>query len=193
MRTRTKALLIVAGLAGAYGLYVVSLQFFAYTSDAFVANDVVLVAPEVEGRIVAVHVTDNQFVKAGEPLITLDPTPYALQVDLKAAALDKARADHEAAERTVARVEADRSSAVAHLNFARVTERRYGDLDPAPAPPRLWLLRCCPRSEQRIDQPENDHRKTMPASRSIAGANVVVGEPCGEKAMTKAKPACIPA
>lgn len=135
MRTRTKALWIVAGLAAVYGLYVISLQFFAYTSDAFVANDVVLVAPEVEGRIVAVHVVDNQFVRAGDPLITLDPTPYALQVDLKAAAVDKAKADAEAAERTVARVEADRTSAVAHLDFARVTERRYSELAKVNAAP----------------------------------------------------------
>jgi multidrug efflux system membrane fusion protein len=128
LRTRTKAILVLVALAALYGLYVVSLQFFAYTSDAFVANDVVMVAAEVEGRIVAVHVRDNQRVSAGEPLITLDPMPYQLQVELRSAQLQKAEADALAAERTVARVEADRTASVAHLDFARVTERRYGDL-----------------------------------------------------------------
>jgi multidrug efflux system membrane fusion protein len=135
LRTRTKALLIALGVAGLYGLYVLSLQFFAYTSDAFVANDVAMVGPEVEGRIVAIHIADNQFVRAGDPLITLDPTPYRLQVDIRAAELDKSIADHAAAERTVARVEADRVSAVAHLDFARVTERRFSDLAKVNAAP----------------------------------------------------------
>lgn len=128
MRVRRKLLLTAVVVGGLYGLYCVSLQFFAYTSDAFVANDVVLVAPEVGGRIVAVHVTDNQPVHVGDPLLTIDETPYALQVDLKKAAVAKAKADTEAARRAVIRTDADRTSAEAHLAFARTTERRFGDL-----------------------------------------------------------------
>lgn len=97
MSTRRKLLLAALGIGVLYALYCLSLQFFAYTSDAFVANDVVLIAPEVEGRIVAVHVVDNQFVQAGDPLLTLDPTPYQLQVDLKTSQVAKARADADAA------------------------------------------------------------------------------------------------
>ena len=128
MQTRRKLLLAAVAVGVLYALYCISLQFFAYTSDAFVANDVVLVAPEVEGRIVAVHVVDNQFVQAGDSLLTIDATPYTLQVSLKAAQVAKAKADADAARRAVIRVDADRLSAEAHLAFARITERRFGDL-----------------------------------------------------------------
>jgi len=125
---RTRALLVLLALIAAYALYVVSLQVFAYTSDAFVAADVVMVAPEVEGRIVGVHVEDNQFVTRGTPLIDLDPEPYQLQARLRAAELDKARADEREAERAVARAQADRATADVALGLARRTEKRYADL-----------------------------------------------------------------
>lgn len=128
MAMRRKLLLVAGGAAALYALYCISLQFFAYTSDAFVANDVVLVAPEVEGRIVAVHVADNQSVRVGDPLLTIDEEPYRLQVQLKTAEVIKARADAEAARGAVLRADADRISAEAHLTLSRITERRFGDL-----------------------------------------------------------------
>lgn len=136
MGMRRKLLLIAAGVAALYALYCVSLQFFAYTSDAFVANDVVLVAPEVEGRIVAVHVVDNQRVNAGDPLLTIDEEPYRLQVQLKTAEVIKARADADAARGAVLRADADRISAEAHLSLSRTTERRFGDLAQLNAAPQ---------------------------------------------------------
>lgn len=115
-------------IAALWGLYVLSLQFMAYTSDAFVAADVLQVAPEVGGTISAVHVTDNQFVRAGDPLIEIDPTPYALQVELQRAELTKAQADEQSALREVARAEAGRETKVAAQGLARRTERRYAEL-----------------------------------------------------------------
>ncbi len=125
---RARALLVLGVLIAAYVLYVVSLQFFAYTSDAFVAADVVMVAPEVEGRIVAVHVQDNQSVRSGAPLIDLDPEPYALQARLRRAELEKAQADEREAMRAVTRAEADRTTADVALGLASRTEKRYASL-----------------------------------------------------------------
>lgn len=136
MGMRRKLLLIAAGVAALYALYCISLQFFAYTSDAFVANDVVLIAPEVEGRIVAVHVVDNQRVNVGDPLLTIDEEPYRLQVQLKTAEVIKARADADAARGAVLRADADRISAEAHLSLSRTTERRFGDLAQLNAAPQ---------------------------------------------------------
>lgn len=128
LRARTKALLVVAVLIACYALYLVSLQYFAYTSDAFVSADVVMVAPEVEGRIVAIHVEDNQRVRRGDPLIDLDPEPFELKARLRQAELEKAEADEQQAIRDVARAQAERANAEVALGLTRRTEKRYADL-----------------------------------------------------------------
>src|SRR4051812_40371543 len=53
-----------------------------WTRDGTVRAYVVTITPEVSGRIVALPVRDNQFVKAGDLLMTIDPTNYAIAVDL---------------------------------------------------------------------------------------------------------------
>ncbi len=56
------------------------------------------------GRIIDINVHDNQFVKSGDPLFSLDPVPFKIAVDnaeaaLAKAAADLAKANHEAARR----------------------------------------------------------------------------------------------
>ena len=48
------------------------------TDDAFVegSSAIVPVAPQVKGQVLKVFVHDNQYVKAGEPLFTIDPSDY---------------------------------------------------------------------------------------------------------------------
>ena len=125
---RGRLLLAAVFVAALWGLYVLSLQFVAYTSDAFVATDVLQVAPEVGGTIAAVHVIDNQFVRQGDPLIDIDPTPYLLQVELRRAEVAKAEADEQSAIRDVAHAEAERATKLASQGLARRTERRFADL-----------------------------------------------------------------
>src|SRR6185369_17270728 len=49
--------------------------FIAYTDDAYVRSDLVAVAPEITGPIVAVHIVDNQPIRKGDKLVTVDPVP----------------------------------------------------------------------------------------------------------------------
>ena len=51
------------------------------TDDAFLQADLVHMAPDVSGRIVALDVRNNQFVRAGDVLLTIDQEPYQLRVD----------------------------------------------------------------------------------------------------------------
>jgi multidrug efflux system membrane fusion protein len=46
------------------------------TDDAEVFANLIGIAPEVEGRIIEIHVRDNQFVRKGELLFEIDPIPY---------------------------------------------------------------------------------------------------------------------
>ena len=61
------------------------------TDDAYVQAEKVQVSANVPGRVVAVGVTNNQRVQAGQLLFRLDPEPYQALVDEAAAKLASAR------------------------------------------------------------------------------------------------------
>src|SRR5271163_2866852 len=74
-------------------------RFIEATEDAYVQADSTIVAPKVSGYIRDLLVTDNQTVKAGQPLARID------ERDLRNA-LDDARASGAAAAASVANLDA---------------------------------------------------------------------------------------
>jgi membrane fusion protein (multidrug efflux system) len=68
------------------------------TDDAYVDGHVTFVAPRVVGQVSRVLVDDNNRVRRGDLLVELDPEPYQVQVNLRKAAVDLAKADVLAAE-----------------------------------------------------------------------------------------------
>jgi membrane fusion protein (multidrug efflux system) len=71
------------------------------TDDAYVNGYVTFVAPRVIGQVARVLVDDNNRVKKGDVLVELDPEPYQVQVAIKQAAVDSARANLVVAQATV--------------------------------------------------------------------------------------------
>ena len=63
------------------------------TDDAYVNSYVTFVAPRVAGQVARVLVEDNNRVKKGDVLVELDPEPNRVQVAIKQAAVDSARAE----------------------------------------------------------------------------------------------------
>src|SRR6516164_375665 len=63
------------------------------TDDAYVNGYVTFVAPRVAGQVARVLVDDNNQVKKGDVLVELDPEPFRVQVAIKQAAVDSAKAD----------------------------------------------------------------------------------------------------
>ena len=51
------------------------------TDDAQVDGHLIPIASRIDGTIQAVHVEDNQAIKAGDALIELDPRDYQVAVD----------------------------------------------------------------------------------------------------------------
>jgi membrane fusion protein, multidrug efflux system len=51
------------------------------TDDAFIDGRAVTIAPQVSGNVVSLDVTDNQFVKKGQPLIHIDNRQYVIDVE----------------------------------------------------------------------------------------------------------------
>lgn len=90
---------IVVGTLLLGGLFYFGLRYLARsfthetTDDAFIAADVVSIAPRVAGQVVKVEVADNQHVKAGDVLVKIDPQDYAVQLAQKQAALAASEAN----------------------------------------------------------------------------------------------------
>ncbi len=66
-----------------------------WTRDGRVRAYAVSIAPEVSGRIIELHVADNQFVHKGDVLLVIDPTDFAIAVSVNQAQLEQAKADLE--------------------------------------------------------------------------------------------------
>lgn len=85
---------LLLGFAFLFGLGYLAESFtHETTDDAFLDAHVVSVAPKVAGQVAAVHVADNQQVKAGELLVELDPRDLQVLLDQKKAAVNSARAN----------------------------------------------------------------------------------------------------
>ncbi len=61
-------------------IYFVYGDYYPSTDDAYVGANSVSVATQVSGNIAQVEVVDNQAVKAGQILFTLDPQPFELSL-----------------------------------------------------------------------------------------------------------------
>jgi multidrug efflux system membrane fusion protein len=83
----------------------------------FEASKAVEVRPRVSGAITAIHFTDGQIVRKGQPLFTIDPRPYR-------AALAEARASAASArsDLALARLELDRASRLVDIEAVSQSE-----------------------------------------------------------------------
>jgi RND family efflux transporter MFP subunit len=91
-----------------------------WTRDGTVRAYVVKMAPEVAGRIVELPVADNQLVHKSDLLMVIDPTDYAIAVDLAEAAVTQARANADNAER-----EAHRRAQLTNLETSEEERQTY--------------------------------------------------------------------
>ena len=94
-RGRRKALLILGAIV-LIGVIVWAVFHFLFakpeeeTDDAYVAGDVVAITARDPGQVTAIHADNTQMVKAGQPLIDLDPA--TADVGLASAEAELARA-----------------------------------------------------------------------------------------------------
>jgi multidrug efflux system membrane fusion protein len=76
-------------------------------------------APDVSGRIVALHVTNNQRVKQGDPLVEIDPEPFELRLRQARAQVTALKAQINLTGRQVASQRIGADAAVTQINRAR--------------------------------------------------------------------------
>lgn len=119
-------LALVALLAGSAYFYYSG--FSRSTENAYINADVVSVAAQVSGRVVAVHVKDNQHVRKGDALFDVDPEPFTIALERAQADLAQARQNARQDNAEVASARAMVSQAESDYANARSTYTRDKEL-----------------------------------------------------------------
>jgi membrane fusion protein (multidrug efflux system) len=126
--------LIVIGVIAGIAWYLHA-RHYESTDDAFIDGRPVLVSPQVTGNITSVNVTDNQIVRSGDLLATIDPRNYKAAVDQadglirqNEATLKNLDAQIAAQKAQVEQATQQVTEAEAALKFASDENTRYQDL-----------------------------------------------------------------
>ncbi len=124
---RVKRLGVVVGislvLAAVLGWWLYSRQF-EDTDDAQADGNISAVSPRVAGTVIAVHVQDNQSVKAGDLLVELDRSDLEVAVAQARATLANADAELANAEADLEAAQRDLDQAVANNRYAQLQRSR---------------------------------------------------------------------
>jgi membrane fusion protein, multidrug efflux system len=89
---RKKALIGVAAVVGVVGLgwgayeWLVA-SHYESTDNAYVQGNVIQITPQIGGTVMAIYADDTDFVKAGQPLVKLDPADAKVALDQAEATL----------------------------------------------------------------------------------------------------------
>jgi membrane fusion protein (multidrug efflux system) len=105
------------------------LESHVATDDAYVDGTVALVASRIPGTVNHLYVEENWAVRAGDPLLTLDPRDYQVRVDQSEAQLERAR---EAVDQLYAQLDSAQAGSrlagsqlsMAQIDFGRAKELR---------------------------------------------------------------------
>lgn len=125
-RWLTIAAFVVAMAAAAYGAYwYVALRGMEDTDDAYVTGNIVQLTPQIAGKVLAIHGEETDYVKAGQPLVDLDPADVRV-------ALDQAEAQLGQAVREVRTLYANNGSLEANVRLRQAdAARAQSELDRA--------------------------------------------------------------
>ncbi|NTE89188.1 HlyD family secretion protein [Agrobacterium rubi] len=126
--------LLAAG--GWYGYqYWTDGRFLISTDDAYVQGDIAVIAPKVSGYVAKVDVVDNQTVKAGDTLVTLDDGDYRnaleqaeAQLQTQQLSLNRIDAQIAGAQASLAQAIAQKGSLDAALRGADINLKRASEL-----------------------------------------------------------------
>jgi len=112
----TAGIVILSALLLVFGtIYLFDVMSHESTDDAFIQGHIISVSSRVNGHVIAVDINDNQFVQAGDLLVTLDPRDFQVGLDLARATLASAKST----------VEQDRAKAEKSFVETKRTEKDY--------------------------------------------------------------------
>lgn len=105
------------------------------TDDAYIHADYTIVAPEISGIIDRIFVSENQAVKKGDLLVSIDDRDFVIavraakaQVDIAKANINKLQSRLKLQETVISQSKAEVAKANASLRLANVNRSRYRNL-----------------------------------------------------------------
>jgi membrane fusion protein, multidrug efflux system len=193
--------LVVVGIIAfiAYDYWIANAGYES-TDDAYIDGNAVVVAPRISGAIVALDITDNQFVHKGDPLVHIDPRQYLIDEESAKATLATAQGQlaglKYAAE--VARknfpaalqiAQAQLASAKANLVKAEADYKRQQAL-PAQATTQQDIDTATAnwhQAEAQVQQAEAEVQQAEPVQQKIGQSDSQVAEFTGQVGQAQAK------
>jgi membrane fusion protein, multidrug efflux system len=185
MRRKRRPTAVILGaivlilLAGGALYYWLSTRNIQSTDDAYTDGRAIIISPQVSGTVVSLDVTDNEFVKQGQPLIHIDPRQYKIEQEQAEGALATAKAQHLGQQYglEIARKNfpAQLDQAKAQLESAKASRAKaQADYDRQKSLPKLAT------SQQDIDAAEAA-LKQADAQLALAEAQVVQNSPVPQR------------
>ena len=127
---------VIAFVGARYGYEYWSVgRFIESTDDAYAGGNVTPISPHVAGFVAEILVGDNEYVRAGQPLIRLDDRDFRAAADRAAAIVEARKATLDSLERkqtlqqtAIRQAKADLDAKTAQAAFAKQDDQRYRDL-----------------------------------------------------------------
>jgi membrane fusion protein, multidrug efflux system len=146
-------------------------RFIETTDDAYVGGNVTQIAPHVSGFVSGILVRDNQYVRAGQPLIRLDPNDFQAALQHAQAVLQSRQADlanllakRVLQQHMIAQAQADLTAKQAQAVFAAEEDQRYSALALTPAGSRQ-------AAERALAADQSAHAAVLSSAASLQAAN----------------------
>ena len=98
------------------------------TDNAYVRNDVIAISPEVDGRVVRVHVDDNDFVAEGAMLFEVDSQPFVIELQAIEAEMAMVRQEMASLRAQHQEIEADYVTALERIRYLTAEFERHQKL-----------------------------------------------------------------
>jgi membrane fusion protein, multidrug efflux system len=178
------AILLLIGSGAAYKGYdwYTRTRFLVSTDDAYVKADMAVIAAKVSGYISSVSISDNQSVRTGDLLVSIDNGDYRLAVD---AARRKVETQNSTIERIAAQVRAQ--APVIEQARAQLTSAEADAVRAAAEFERANnLLRTFNATPQRVEQARADRDRSaaavVSARAAVSGANATLAVLQAQKA-----------
>jgi len=109
-------------------IYLITENWVLYSSDAYINSSFIPMAPQIDGRLLHVFVTNNQKVEAGQLLFEIDPEPFQLSLNQDQANLEQSTAQLALTKIQLDNLNLQEAVAIHQWQLSQLTLTRYKNL-----------------------------------------------------------------